>query len=158
MRYHQSFRQCCCAPAHEERGSFHLSRGGEESVSLFSACRMLWPHGPEYPLLKNVLVLYSVAACKTGKGTPRICEDHRWEGGSPKGWIQGKITLPCPRGHVRGAGCFSRCASAWDGSRWDSSPICSLYHSPQLHICRRTGSMLRPSSVREYSTFGGTCA
>lgn len=26
------------------------------------------------PLLKNVLVLYSVAVCKTGKGTPRFSE------------------------------------------------------------------------------------
>src|SRR5258708_6712970 len=47
----------------------------QERVSLFSVCRPRWPHDPENPPLKNVLVLYSAAACKTGKVSPRIGED-----------------------------------------------------------------------------------
>jgi len=39
-----------------------------------------------------------------------------------------------------------------------SMPFCSQYHIPHAAIWYNTGSKLRPSSVSEYSTFGGTCA
>jgi hypothetical protein len=36
--------------------------------------------------------------------------------------------------------------------------LLSMKLSPQSCITRRTGSRVLPSSVREYSTLGGTCA